>query len=73
LEFVNPADKDVFKPGDRLKMTGLHDALKNGTNIMVENLTQNKTIETKLDVSPRLREVLLAGGTLAYATAQGLS
>jgi aconitate hydratase len=73
LEFVNPADKDVFKPGDRLKMTGLHDALKNGTNIMVENLTQNKTIETKLDVSPRLLEVLLAGGTLAYATAQGLS
>ena len=72
LELVNPADKDIFKPGDRLKMTGLGDALKNGKNIMVENITQNRTVETKLDVSPRVREVLLAGGTLAHATSNGM-
>jgi hypothetical protein len=34
--------------------------------IPIENLTQAKTVETRLDVTPRLAQILLAGGLLAY-------
>ena len=67
LELVNPADKSVFRPGDKLHLAGLKSLISQGSVVPVRNLTQGKTVETRLDVTPRLAQILLAGGLLAYA------
>jgi aconitate hydratase len=71
LELIDPADQKKLALGDRLRLSKLKVAVREGLNIGVENLTNGLTVETKLDTSPRLRKVLLAGGTLAYAVTGG--
>ena len=66
LELVKPADRSMFRPGDKLRLTNLGSLVKGGSAIPIENLTQGKTLESKLDVTPRLAQILLAGGLLAY-------
>jgi aconitate hydratase len=66
LELVKPADRSMFRPGDKLRLTNLGSLVKGGSVIPIENLTQGKTLESKLDVTPRLAQILLAGGLLAY-------
>jgi predicted aconitate hydratase len=70
LELANPAAKSGLRPGDRLLLADLKSLISQGSGIPVRNLTQGKTVETKLDVTPRLAQVLLAGGLLAYARAR---
>jgi aconitate hydratase len=67
LELVDPEAGNAFRPGDRLRITGLIKAVAEGLSLWVENLTRNTRVETKLDVSERWRRVLLAGGTLNAA------
>jgi len=38
--------------------------------IPLENVTQGKTVETRLDVTPRLAQIILAGGLLSYTRAK---
>jgi aconitate hydratase len=66
LELVNPADKADFAPGDLLRLAGLRERLETNAPVMVENLSSGKSIETRLDLSPRLKKILLAGGLLAF-------
>ena len=66
LELVRPADRSSFRPGDKLRLVNLGSLIVGGSTIPVENLSRGKTVETKLDVTPRLARVLLAGGLLAY-------
>jgi aconitate hydratase len=70
LELANPADKSSFWPGDKLRIVDLKSLMSRGSVVPVRNLTQGKTVQTKLDVTPRLAQVLLAGGLLAYARAK---
>jgi aconitate hydratase len=70
LELVNPADRGSFRPADKLRLRGLQELIQRGSKIPVENLSQGKTVETKLDVTPRLAQILLDGGLLAYARAK---
>jgi len=70
LELANPADKSGFRPGDRLRLADLKSLISRGSVVPVRNLTQGKTVQTKLNVTPRLTQVLLAGGLLAYARAK---
>ena len=67
LELMNPADRSIFKPGDRLLLTNLETSINQGAAIPIRNLTQGKTVETRLDVTPRLARIIQAGGLLAYA------
>jgi len=67
LELVSPADRPVFRPGDKLLLTNLESLIRQGSRIPLQNLTQEKTVETRLDVTPRLARILQAGGLLAYA------
>jgi aconitate hydratase len=67
LEFANPADKSGFRPGDRLRLAGLKSLISRSSEVPVRNLTQGKTVKTRLDVTPRLSQILLAGGLLAFA------
>ncbi|NIQ88341.1 MAG: aconitate hydratase, partial [Deltaproteobacteria bacterium] len=67
LEFVREEDLDRFSPGDRLRMENVIHHVREGKGLPVENTTQGFTAETRLDLSPRLREIVLAGGLLAYS------
>jgi aconitate hydratase len=67
LELVNPADKSGFRTGDKLRLAGLRSLISRGSEVPVRNLTQGKTVKTRLDVTPRLSQILLAGGLLAFA------
>jgi aconitate hydratase len=67
LELANPGDKAALRPGDKLRLANLKSLIGRGAAVPVRNLTQGKTIETKLELTPRLAQILLAGGLLAYA------
>jgi aconitate hydratase len=67
LELMSPADRSAFKQGDRLLLENLESLVSQGSRIPVRNLTQGKTLETRLEVTPRLARILQAGGLLAYA------
>jgi aconitate hydratase len=70
LELINPADRSLFRPGDKLRMANLQSLISQGSLIRVENLSLGKTVETRLDVTPRLAQILIAGGLLAYTRAK---
>ena len=71
LEFVHEGDVKRFSPGDRLRIRNLIHLLREGKDLPLENTTQGFVAETRLDLSPRLREILLAGGLLAYSREKG--
>ncbi|UCG65863.1 MAG: aconitate hydratase [Deltaproteobacteria bacterium] len=66
LEFVNEDDLKRFSPGDQLRIGNLIALLAEGKTLLLENVTQGFVVETYLDLSQRLREVILAGGLLEY-------
>jgi aconitate hydratase len=66
LEFIDDADYDKIKEGDRLRIPNIREQIENGeTTIRV--FLNGQQIPTKLDVSPRQRKMLLAGGILNQA------
>jgi len=65
LEFAEEADLLRFAVGDRLRLDQLHRSLQPGGNLMMENLSRNFAVPLKIDLSPRARKILLAGGLLA--------
>jgi aconitate hydratase len=71
LEFVHKEDLKRFSPGDQLRMRNLITLVREGSKLPLENVTQGFVVETRLDLSPRLREILLAGGLLAYIREKG--
>ena len=70
LELITPADRSLLRRGDKLRMVGLQSLVSPSSVIRVENLSLRKTVETRLDVTPRLAQIILAGGLLAYARAR---
>lgn len=67
LTFVNADDYEAVEPEHRLEIRHLRQLLTDGaTMIPVSNLTTRTTIETSLEVSPRQRRILLAGGLLRF-------
>ena len=66
LELVDPEDREKLGQGEPLELENLHHALQTGEHILVTNLDRSVQVRTALDVSPRLREVLMAGGTLNH-------
>jgi aconitate hydratase len=67
LEFAHEQDQDRFSPGDRLRIENLLPLIREGKLLSVMNTTQGFVAKTRLDISPRQREILLAGGLLAYS------
>jgi aconitate hydratase len=65
LTFKDPADYDSLHQGDRLVFHGVRRLMAQGaTEIPV--LVNGRTIVTRLEVSERQRQELLAGGTLNF-------
>jgi aconitate hydratase len=67
LEFGHEQDQDRFSPGDRLRIENLVPLIREGKPLSVMNATRGFVAKTRLDISPRQREILLAGGLLAYS------
>ena len=67
LVFVQEGDYDTLQPEHRLEIRGLRQLLADGATVIpVHNLTAQTTIHTGLEVSPRQRQILLAGGLLRF-------
>ena len=69
LTFKNPADYDEVSQGDRLALRGIHEGMDSGC-IKLEDITTGKTYDLTCDFTERQKDMLKAGGLLAY-TAKG--
>ena len=65
LTFKNPDDYDTLTQGDRLALREIHAGMDAGT-IVLDDLTTGKSCELACDFTERQKEMLKAGGLLAY-------
>lgn len=69
LVFVNEWDYDTILLGDEFTIKYASDQIEgavNGQNIMVTHLRTGEEIPTRLNISARQKDILLAGGLLNY-------
>jgi aconitate hydratase len=67
LEFVVEEDLGRFAMGDLLRLEDLIESLREGRELILENMSKGFTARLRLDLSPRFREILLSGGLLNHA------
>ncbi len=65
LTFADDTDYERIQPGDELAVDNMHQAIKQDI-VLVRNVTQGYTFETKCNLTPRQREIVLCGGLLNY-------
>ncbi len=65
LEFATPADYDAVAAGDRLRFPALRSALAAGEPVMAVNERTGARLALRSILTPRERDILLAGGLLA--------
>ena len=70
LVFDHESDYDAVAQGDELKLTDLFEGLKTGS-VTVSDITNGKAFSATCVLSERQREILLAGGLLAYTREAG--
>ncbi len=70
LTFEDPATWDALERDDRLRLDGLRAALAAGERVTVENQRTGARFTTTCGLTPRERDILLAGGILAHTRAQ---
>lgn len=70
LTFKNEADYDKISENDDLKIENVIDAIKNGADIVIENVTTGEKIECSCELSDRAKDIVLAGGLLSYTREQ---
>ncbi|MEA4853396.1 MAG: aconitate hydratase [Christensenella sp.] len=66
LVFADEADYDSVEQGDVLHITAVRENVEGKERFTVRNETKDMDFEVLLDASPRLRDMLLAGGLLNY-------
>jgi len=64
--FAEPADYNKISVNDELKLEGIRAAMRDGTAVALQNLTTGESYALDYDLSPRQREIILAGGLLDY-------
>lgn len=65
LTFADEADYEKIQSGDELAVDNIHRVIKQDT-VLVRNITQGYEFETKCNLTPRQREIVLCGGLLNY-------
>ena len=65
LTFKNPEDYDALNQGDRLALKNIHAGMDAGT-VVLEDLDTGKRFELACDFTQRQKDMLKAGGLLAY-------
>jgi aconitate hydratase len=73
LEFEDPADHAGIERGDVLRIDGLREAIAAGRAMAVVNERSGRRVMARCALTPRERDILLAGGLLARtaSTASG--
>ncbi|PKK86182.1 MAG: aconitate hydratase [Thermoplasmata archaeon HGW-Thermoplasmata-1] len=69
--FENEADYDGIAQGDVLEIPDAKKIIAKGGEIYVENKTRGKRYRMKYDLSERQKEIIFAGGMLAYTVKSG--
>jgi aconitate hydratase len=69
LEFDDPADYDAIERDDRLVFEGLRGALAAGEKVAVTDERDGRRFLARCVLTPRERDILLAGGLLTQAAA----
>src|SRR5258706_1314319 len=65
LTFTDPADAEAIERDDVLRIAHLRPALVEGRRVTVVNTRTGRAFDTSCVLTPREREILLAGGLLA--------
>ena len=65
LTFKNPEDYDAVSQGDRLALRDIHAGMDAGT-VWLDDLTTGKRLELVCEFTQRQKDMLKAGGLLAY-------
>jgi aconitate hydratase len=66
LTFTDPRDRQPFDKGTTLRMSGLHNTLRNGPGECDVHLDDGRAVRVRHDLSSRQVEVLLAGGSIPW-------
>ncbi len=69
MTFMTDDELERIQPGDRLIIEGVK-LLKNGGALRVVNTTQGSTFEVLVDLDPREKDVVVAGGLLKFLRQQ---
>ncbi|HOM01992.1 MAG TPA: aconitate hydratase [Acetivibrio sp.] len=70
MTFENEADYDDIDMNDELVIENAREQIKNGSSIVVKNVTKGKDIKVNVSLSQRQVEMILAGGLLNYTRQQ---
>ena len=70
LTFEQESDYAQINQGDELQIENAVQQVKDGIIIRVKNITAGFEFSTRLDISPRLRNLILSGGLLNYTREQ---
>ena len=71
LEFDDPSDYDPIQRDTALRFEGLRTALAEGRRVTVVDEASGRRFQVRCVVTPRERDILLAGGLLAQTAAEG--
>jgi aconitate hydratase len=66
MTFKNESDYEKVDQGDQLEIPEIKSIIKNNEVVKVKNKTKNLEFEVEYSLSDRQRDIILAGGTLAY-------
>lgn len=66
LTFKNDSDYNKVEQGDDIEIQDVKDNIEKGGSLKVKNKTKSTEFEVEYNLSDRQREIILAGGTLAY-------
>ena len=66
LTFKNESDYNKIEQGDDLEIPNIKKVIENGEVLKVKNTSKGLEFEVDYNLSDRQREIILAGGTLAY-------
>jgi aconitate hydratase len=66
LTFADADDYGRIETGDSLALEGLRTQIAAGGAVVLKNVTRGESYTLRHELSPRQREILLAGGLLAY-------
>lgn len=70
LTFKHEKDYNAIEQGDKLEIPNIRTIIKKGGAVIVKNKTKGTQFEVDYSLSDRQKEIILAGGTLAFMKAQ---
>jgi len=71
LSFKDEKDYDGIEQGDELEIPNIKKIIQEGGSLIVKNKSKGTEFEVDYNLSDREKQILLAGGTLAYMKQQG--